>query len=294
MSKMNLKKLEQKFKKIDQSICAPNRQFKNENSCYSHEALKRMALAYNKQYKNRKQIKVEKTSFNELHNNLMEGLIDVCDNEICWSKQRFVKDLRDEEINKYTFKPMVPGKKGEDLLEVWLSTSDIDNVLNQYARKFDDFIYLGTFPIDFQQLYRELKNFDLNKYLKKGINKFGMVLNTDPSWKDGEHWISLYFEFSPKRQEIAFFDSGSRSYPKEIKEFIEKIKKNSKELGFNPVINDRPKKSHQLKDTACGVYSLNFITHMLLGDSYEKFTEDIIRDAEMNRRRSIYFRGLDI
>ena len=81
----------------------------------------------------------------------------VCDNEYCWLSQPFiaskeevsssrfnVDDTKDNVSNDY--RPRMPSKWLQNKNE-WLTTSDIENVMNQYMKKYDDFIFIGAVPM---------------------------------------------------------------------------------------------------------------------------------------------------
>ena len=57
---------------------------------------------------------------------LTNKLKDVCNNQQCWLKLKFMKDINDKNLLKNTFRP-----KGPDTGIDWLSTSDINNVMKQ-------------------------------------------------------------------------------------------------------------------------------------------------------------------
>ena len=47
----------------------------------------------------------------------------------------------------------------------------------------------------------------------------------------------------------------------------------------------------QFANSECGVYSMNFILHLIMGDSFKDTTENIIKDDVMNSRRNIFYRN---
>lgn len=48
---------------------------------------------------------------------------------------------------------------------------------------------------------------------------FGIVVNLDPSWKPGSHWVAIY---CPKYGQVIYFDSFGLQPPNQIKVFIER------------------------------------------------------------------------
>ena len=85
----------------------------------------------------------------------------------------------------------------------------------------DEFYFYGAVPIDFHKCsVSDLCSFNMKKHLKKGKTKIGIVFNTDPSNKDGKHWISMYIDLIGHNLDsnpgIYYFDSFGRKPPEEI------------------------------------------------------------------------------
>lgn len=194
-------------------------------------------------------------------------------------------DTEKELIPKY-YKPVRPSGKYQ-----WLSTIDINHALKQYEEKHPDFEFIGPVPIDFDDFFVALKNFKLEKMIKKGKKKIGIVFNLDRSDQSGSHWVCLYFEFSDKRKDISFFDSVGKAPPhKNIVKFMDRLCEQAKQLGytFNRNVNIV---QHQKKGSECGVYCINFIlTYLETKKSFEEIINDVIYDEEMNKRRNWFFR----
>jgi hypothetical protein len=231
--------------------------------------------------------------------NLSLFLADKCDkNELCWMKQPFVaKDKRAKsKILKNSFAPLAP-KEWKKNPNEWLSSDEIQNVMNQYEVKYKCFKFLGPSPIDFDKKFKhgecvweELCNFDLEKHFKEGKTKFGISINTDPHHGDGEHWVSLFINL--KKQEIFYYDSGGDRIPIKLKRFVDRVIKQGEKM--NPPIkltfDQNYPVSHQYKNTECGIYSLFFMIHML----EDKITVDylkthVIKDEYIETFRQIYF-----
>ena len=58
----------------------------------------------------------------------------------------------------------------------------------------------------------------MQEQINKGKTKIGVIFNTHPHYKSGEHWISLFINV--KKGEIFFFDSAGSRVPKKIEKFI--------------------------------------------------------------------------
>ena len=227
-------------------------------------------------------------------NKIKDNLKSECgENEVCWKDQEFVENIQDQQISEFTFKPKIPKKKYE-----WLKTSDINNVLTQYQKKYDDFLFLGTVPIDFDDIFSEFKKLNVNKLMKKNISRIGVVFNLDPHYKSGSHWVALFSEFP---HSVEYFDSygdnnDNNGYPPdEVETLMERIVKQFSKRGGSNDNNSSMKKKynktrHQFANSECGVYSMNFIIERLKGKSFEEVTGNVVKDEDMNSRRKTYFR----
>lgn len=264
--------------------CAPDRQYKNRNTCFSHKSLIKIANSYNEKTNSSDQIEI-KDNIDILHSNIQKKLNKVCNGDICWLKQDFVRELNDNEINSFTFKPIRPDGKYQ-----WLSTVDIRKVMLQYEKKFPGFSFIGPVPIDFDDIHTEISKMDFNKMKKNNIDKVGIVFNLDEHYKSGSHWVGLYMEFSDKRKEVNYFDSYGEDPDDRIKVLMNRLVDNaSNDLGITLRKNINIVRT-QFANSECGVYSMNFILHLLMGDSFKKTTENIVRDEHMNNRRNLFFR----
>jgi len=215
-----------------------------------------------------------------------------CKNEWCWTQQNFVKQIHDKEINT-TFKPKKPRKWNTNKTE-WLSTIDIENVIKQYEKKYQNFRFIGAVPIDFDSTYglgqciiNELCKINLQKLLLSKIFHIGIVFNLDKHNEDGSHWVSMFIDL--KRNGIYYFDSYGEKEPTEVKTLAERLLKQAKEMGKENMeyrVNDI---RHQYKNSECGIYSINFIVEMLKGTKYEDYINTKINDNDMNSKRDFYF-----
>ena len=174
----------------------------------------------------------------------------------------------------------------------WLSTCEIEDCLNQYHDSDDTFYFYGAVPIDFKKCsVSNLCKFDIKRHLDKGENKIGIVFNTDPSTKDGQHWISLYMDFAKHNSDIDsiyYFDSFGVKPPKQIVELIDKVKKQSKKNNREAYYfyNDH---SYQKANSQCGMYAIHFIKQMLEGISFSDYLKTPLNDKLMINLRNEYF-----
>lgn len=307
--------------KLDQK-CAPSKKY-YDGSCYTLESLRKIVASYNNRSINKIDINQSKEN---LVKELEERLADKCSDQTCWLRLDFVKELDNEEIEKNTFRPKGPSQKYE-----WLSTTHINDVIRQYQEKHKEFLFLGAVPYDFEDLpVLGISNIDFGELEKYGKTKLGLVINLDEHNKTGSHWVGLYTDLS--KNKIYFFDSVGKKPRKRIRKFINKItkylyaKKYNSQLPINDIV-DKVKRikalpdekinkiinqnehiknligggfdirynhiQHQFNNSECGVYSINFITRLVEGESFDSVINNIIRDEEMNEFRKIYFRNVN-
>jgi len=294
--------------------CAPSKTFED-GTCLTIESLKIIATAYNKKNIDKKNIDITNSKKN-LFKQIQEKLLKDCLTNKCLLETNLVQELDNTDINKNTFRPEGPKSKYG-----WLSTTDIDDVIDQYHINNKDFLYLGTVPYDFQEL-NELgfNDFNFDKVYNEGKSKLGLVINLDESHQKGSHWVSLYTNLD--KNQIFFFDSVGKPPRKKIKKFINKIvnfmyqKKYNSKLGIGTIIkiinklDDKSKKQkytiqlneklkgfdirfnnkqHQFKNSECGVYSINFILRLVKGETFDDIINHITIDDEMNKCRHVYF-----
>ena len=295
--------------------CAPGINYE-QGSCILTKDLKQIAESFNNTNPPHT-IDINKPKL-EIVNELKDKIKKTynCDNQLCWLNQSFVKRLNNKDLMKFTFKPVGPTQKFD-----WLNTTHINNVIDQYEKKYKNFSFLGSVPYDFQELrelqmgkeidFDMLRNGKLNEE-KSIIDKFGMVINLDPHDKPGSHWVALYVNFEKKQ--IYFFDSVGKKPRKKIKKFINKItkylykKEYNKPLDINKLIHDIKENSinedierlktfdirhnkiqHQFKNSECGVYSINCIIRLVGGETFDMITNNILDDDFMNNCRQTYF-----
>ena len=278
------------FKKLR---CSPKEKNKiNRFTCYTNDSLYKLRDQWNKNHSD-KLIKTNDPK--EIHSMLSSYLSNVCKTESCWLKQTKDFGKISEDIID-SFAPVTPSEWKTNPNE-WLSSVDIDKVMNQYKKAYKCFEFIGPSPIDFDTktshgecVWNELCNFSLANQIKKGKNKIGIIFNTDPHNKSGSHWISLFINI--KKKVICFFDSVGTKPSKEIIKLVNRIIDQGHKL--NPKINFKFENSdgieHQYKNTECGIYSLFFIIHMLQDKTSENFYKNhIIKDDQIQNYRKIYF-----
>jgi hypothetical protein len=269
----------------------------------------KIAKKYNEKYDEKIDITLSKEELVEILNN---KLSNKCSEQTCWLRLSFVKELENEDILENTFRPEGPKDRYE-----WLSTNHINDVIEQYHAVKKNFLFLGAVPYDFEDLpVLGISNIDFKELEEKGKTEIGMVINLDEHYKSGSHWVGLYINL--EKNQIYYFDStgakpGSRikkfatrvmrymynkKYKEKInmKELIQDIKnnKNSKYINninkFDIRYNDV---KHQFKNSECGVYSINFIERLVMGESFDNVIRNVIKDDKINLRRKEFFRNVN-
>jgi hypothetical protein len=301
--------------KTEHLKCAPSKIY-SDGSCFTVESLKKLAESYNKYITSIPNNKINKIIITDnkkdLVNELTKRITSCGYNQLCWLEQPWVKKTKDFEILKNTFRP-----KGPQGRFIWLSTTNINEIMLQYHDKYNDFLFLGAVPLDFEDLNQlGIKDLDLDKLINSGINKIGLVINLDEHWKRGSHWVALYADLS--KDIIYYFDSYGYKPKKRIADFVKKIamwcykrhilkiKKgdiNDDEIDteskfmkassnkYENILNIKYNKvRHQFKNSECGVYSVNFILRLLNGETFYNICNNITLDDKVNECRKVYFR----
>lgn len=257
--------------------CAPHINPKNSGVCLKTQTLLEIINEYNRKNPNKH---ISKSGTKEdLWRRIKRAMNQSCeDNQVC-----IVKKLHPESskiIPKY-FKPKIPKGKYQ-----WLSTIDINNVMEQYEKKYPNFAFVGAIPRDFFNIITKFGNENLKKLSKKA-EKIGIIFNTDPHYKSGRHWLAILIDI--KGKSIEHFDSTGRPPIPEIDEFLKQICNNAyMNLGIRleKKINNI---QHQHKNSECGVYSCYFIIQRLNGRTFEDIIENVVSDDKMNKYRLEYF-----
>ena len=297
----NQKKLKLNF---HESNCSPTSKMNNTSkaySCYSDDSLMKMRELWNKRHPD---AQIKQGDPASVWSGLKAGMADVCDTEACWLREQFMENNVDKELLNYTFAPHSP-KSWLKKPNEWLTSIDIEKVMQQYEKAYPGFSFIGPSPINFdkkvagggsdeknaQCVWNDLCGFDLKKQLGKGKNKIGMIFNTDPDYLPGSHWISLFINI--KKKYIFFFNSTGDKIPKEIKELCDRIITQGKALNIDLTFYENTLE-HQKGNTECGMYSLFMLISLLTEKkSMEQFMADRIPDKEVAALRLKYFSQYD-
>jgi len=278
------------YKKIN---CSPKPKNKlNDFSCYTNDSLINLRDHWNARHPD---VKIETNSPKEIHKQLSEYLKDICNNEACWLKQKDAFGQLESDLAD-SFAPESPPEWKKNPNE-WLSSVDIMKVMKQYEKAYKHFDFMGPTPINFDSrklygecVWEELCKFDIQKLIKKGKTKIGIIFNTDPDNKPGQHWISMFIDV--KKKIIFFFDSTGDEVPPEVMELVKRVKQQGltlkKPIHFR--FDSNKGIEHQYGNTEGGIYSIYFIVHMLENKNTEYYIKThILKDEYMEKFRKIYF-----
>jgi len=218
--------------------CSPSTEG-TKGSCFSRKSLLKIARAWNKANPNDKiSLKLSDTELSHKIKKRMMRFTPGCTEEYCLLKNKIVKNIKDKDINYNTFRPEAP----EGAADAWLSTLDIQAVMEQYEHKYNDFKFIGPVPIDFDNdifpgmcVSDELCKINLKNLYNKGMRKLGIVFNLDPHYRGGSHWVCLYMDF--KTGGIYYFDSVGDWPPPEIKKLMDLLKNQGNTLILEGVVN---------------------------------------------------------
>ncbi len=252
----------------------------SKTGCFDRKSLINIANKYNEQ--SRDKIVYSSSSTDEQLWKLIDKKIQKHCNggEICWLNNDFISN--DKELSKYHL-PLKPDGQYK-----WLKTSDINYVLNQYEDLYTDFTFMGSLPIDFDLVFREIAMINICKIIGQGKTRIAFVFNLDKHNQKGSHWVCMYVDFYLKN--ICYYDSYGISPPKEIDALMNKLVKQTLSCTGIKLDIKINKVRHQYKNSECGVYCLYFIYNFITGKSFEEISSKQISDDEVNKWRDFFFR----
>jgi hypothetical protein len=265
-------------------------------TCYDSETLHKLKNYWNARHPDHS---LKSNDPREIWEFLKGQMSNICTDEACWLRQKFINQKTTNHLLSYIFAPQMPEEWKNNPTE-WLTSLDIEKVMKQYELKHPNFAFIGPSPIDFDHrktygecVWSELCNFNLQKYIKKGVNKIGIVFNTDPHYKEGSHWISLFIDIT--KGKIYFFDSNGDKIVPEIKKLVERITTQGMKLNIKMQFDENYPQEHQYKNTECGIYSIYFLVSLLENaKTFNYFKHHRIGDKEMLKLREKYFNKVNL
>jgi hypothetical protein len=272
--------------------CAPSKS-KEKHTCFPLETLIELCKAYNKYIEKhksdgRKLGKIEiKDDKQYLIKELMKRFTDVCNqnDHKCLTKQEFMKELTIDmfkDIKTNTFRP-----KGPTNPVGWLSSRQIDKIMQQYENIHNNFKFLGAVPIDCDMLsFCSTHKINYNNMLKNGTNIIGIIFNLDKHDQPGSHWVAVYMNLDSGN--CYYYDPTGKRPPDDLQLFFKSFEKfcNSNNVQYKLTIN---KSKHQNDSSECGVYSCNFIIRLLQGETYDQVISNGLEFKKIQFCRDFYF-----
>jgi hypothetical protein len=298
--------------------CAPSNNSTLQNSCFTENQILKICKSYNSTCDKKSRIKTANRNINSIYKELKSKLNNI--DEYLWiENNKNTKFLSNDEIQGI-FVPKMPNEwcnniqtwrnqtNNNNINAPWLSNFDIDKVIKQYYNKYHNFIYLGTYPIDFQQYnifgcVSNLCGFNIDNILSKNKNCFGLVLNTDKHTQSGTHWISIFCNI--RTRTFYFFNSANNKknnippevikFAKDVEQQVFKLYNKKLEFKFNNNV------IHQSSNSECGIYSIYFILSLLDADENNNNGREIfeqyfnnpqfkLQDSKMLKQRFKYYR----
>jgi predicted lactoylglutathione lyase len=243
--------------------CSPSNNHGKEYTCFNKKSLKNIANKWNLN-NNTNKINTEVSDY-KLWNNIEDKMKSKCGTEWCW-----INETSSTIDHNDLFKPIKP-KSWEKNSREWLDSLNIMDVMKQYEDKYNNFVFIGPVPIDFDLtnnigncIVDELCKLNIENLINRNKTKIGIVFNLDTHDKDGSHWVALYCD--TKKSEINYFDSYGIEPEDEIKILINRFYNKLNKINGDCVIEINTKR-HQYKGTECGVYCLYFLINMLIKKS---------------------------
>ena len=177
----------------------------------------------------------------------------------------------------------------------WLDSNNIADVMKQYEETYKDFKFLGVLPIDFAApdpykggtgkcIVNTICELKLSELDKTGITRLAAVVNMDPHFKDGSHWVGIFIDLRPSIRKVYYFDSYGIKPPQQIATLMRSLTLQDPDLTLE--VNGR---KFQFQGSECGMYSLYFIIRMIDGANFGKFCHEAVPDGEMLRLRHWIF-----
>lgn len=279
----------------DNLHCSPYNQIKygkKDGTCYSLKDLKAIANEYNKLTHSEK-INTKKPK-QELHEDLEKAFQSICKDELCWVNNNLIKNYELKTAVKNSFRPLKPREWYADR-KTWLNTYDILFVMEQYEKLHRDFKFMGVYPIDFTDhdesnycIGDDLCNFNITYLSEKKKKQFGIIINLDKHDEPGSHWVSLFCNINPKKENygIYYYDSVANPTPKEIVSFMDIISTQVNNSKFK-IQNNKIQK--QFANSECGIFSIIFLTQMLKQVPFDFICKNMRTDAEINKLRDVIY-----
>lgn len=283
---------------MSETICAPSRYDATNKTCYNIRQLVAIADAFNKHLARQNPNHPNRIPIGcfsdkaRLLAQLREKMNAYCrcNDELCWSRQSFIDQIVQtvkSDIQNNTFRPVGPDDRYE-----WLSTTHINNIMQQYQSVYQDFVFLGAIPLDCaDHSFCILYQINFETYYLNGKRRLGIVFNTDKHGEPGAHWVALFL--SMVSWEACYCDSVGKPPLDYIKKIMTDFQKYClKRFGKNIKMYVNEKRMQEDK-TECGVYCCNFLIRLLAGETFNEIVTNSLDHTAINSCRWRYFRNLE-
>ena len=240
-----------------------------------------------------------------------------CMDEVCVLKR--TTKLNETEKNELLFKFFKPIASVDPVK--WLSNSHLDQLQEQLHNIHPNYYYSFIHMIDMVMISHEhtdilgheileLSKIDfVNEMSEQSdqriistnespLQTYGVIFNTDPSHKSGQHWFSLFFDFRTKGTledpyTLEYFNSAGTDLKKNVYDYLIKLSNTisfatKKVCNYVQVTNIQ----HQSSKTGnCGAYSLYYIHQRINGVKKEEFNDPNypLNDDTITEFRKIIF-----
>lgn len=284
--------------------CSPSHyiNFQNSGTCYSFSDLKLIRDVYNEQNQanpiSKAKFRTKQTLYEELRRRFEGKCGEI---ESCWIDTINIAYNKKKELEE-SFRPKKP-REWYNNRRTWLNTYDILYVMEQYEKKYKNFKFLGVYPIDFNArnssgscIGNIMCSLHVRDLLNQKKKRFGIVVNTDPHNRGGQHWFSIYFNIDPKIKNFGIYYYDSVAYPpeKEMTAFMEQIKSQIYEVYPEHIAKKFEVKHNterrQYKNTECGVFSIIFLTQCLKNIPCTDICKRMFTDDQINAFRDSLYR----
>ena len=291
--------LKETYKNPADIHCSPkmHEHAEKDRTCFSLEELKLIVAEFNKKSEPAKQITA--TTKKGMVAALLKAYKPICDkNQYCWIKQTLAHNT--SKLNKLesNFRVKMPNEWVNNQ-NTWLNTYDILYVMKQYEELYKDFVFLNVTPIDFAEknsfgrcIGDMLCDFNVKDLLARQKTRFGIVFNTDPSTRGGQHWIMIYCNLDSKKPNygIYFYDSVASPAPHQVKTFMKKIVGQVPEENRSAFECKENKIQRQYSNYDCGMFCIVFLTQCLKNIKFDIICKNMYTDEKINSLRKVLYR----
>lgn len=290
-----------KFKTATCSIRNPNKHKPGAFSCYTPGALREMKQLWNARHPD---APIRARRPRDVWRALREAQAGTCDIESCWMDNLYRGKGVDKAKTDAIFAPGKP-KQMRRRTDTFLSSVDLRRIMGEYEKAYPAFRFLGPSPRDYDArvagaggacVMDELCTFSLADMVGKGVELVGVIFNTDPHDRPGDHWLVVAIDL--KRGQVCHFCSYGDEPNKECQRFMDTVCEQSAALPgrggrrYRQLVS--PHQYQRYGTSACGVYCMYVLDQMLRGKSFTAVAgrpgqKKRLDDGCMERIRMTYF-----